>query len=121
MIPLTNLNPKWNGLLRPDSGEGLSFDCPVCGPKHRLQVFFSNPLDGQSTASWQRQTWKRIGESFDALTIEPSIQYLCFHGWIEDGQVINISESTLSALMVVGGVQRLVALSPKQAAALRSK
>jgi hypothetical protein len=114
MIPLINLNPKWIGLLRPNSGEGLTLDCPKCGSTHRLAVYFSNPVDDQPAALWQNPTWKRTGNSFEAITIEPSIQYPCFHGWIEDGQVIDIGESPANAIAIINGEQRLVALSPKQ-------
>ncbi len=115
MIALTRCNPKWIGLLRPNSGEGLTFDCPTCGPGHKLAIYFSNPVDGNSAASWQDPTWKREGETFDSLTVEPSIQYPCFHGWIEDGKIIDINESTTRTMILVNGVLKVVALSPKQA------
>lgn len=108
---LIDLNPKWAGLLRPKSGEGVELDCPVCGPTHRLCAYFSNPLDGQSSAPWQQPTWAREGETFPDLTLAPSIQYPCFHGWIERGQVIDISESPL--VVNIPGKGR-VALSPLQ-------
>jgi hypothetical protein len=119
MTPLAKLNPKWCGLLRPDSGEGITFDCPKCGPSHRLCVYFDNPLDDKPSASWQKPTWKREGESFESLTIAPSIQYQCFHGWVEEGNVIGISESPMRVHMHVNGVQQLVALSPRQAKEFR--
>jgi hypothetical protein len=114
MIPLSNLNPKWIGLLRPDSGEGLTLVCPICGPTHCLAIYFSNPLDNQPCAVWQNPTWKRTGDDFESITVEPSLQYPCFHGWIEDGQVIDISESPAKAMTIINGVQRIVVLSPKQ-------
>jgi hypothetical protein len=119
MTPLTELNPKWCGLLRPDSGEGITLDCPKCGSSHRLCAYFDNPLDGEPAAYWQKPIWKRDGETFETLTISPSIEYPCFHGWIEDGQVIDISESPMRVKMLIGGAIRDVALSPKQAKALR--
>lgn len=115
MIALAKLNPVWAGLLRPDSGEGMTLDCPQCGPTHRLCVYFSNPIDGKEAAPWQNPVWKRTGESFETITIEPSIQYPCFHGWIEEGQVINVTESRVKAWMVIDGERKLVALSPHQA------
>lgn len=93
-------------------------DCPVC-QSHRLAVYFDNPIDSKPSASWQNPKWKRKGVSFEDLTIEPSIQYPCFHGWIEDGNVIDISESKMCAVMVIDGVRKLVALSPKQAKVFR--
>ena len=119
MNRLSDLNPKWTGLLRPNSGEGLTFDCPRCGTSHRLAVYFSNPVDALPAAPWQTQQWKREGEEFDSLTLEPSIQYPCFHGWIEEGDVINISESPAQGLILIDGKQKLVALSPMQFRRLR--
>lgn len=114
MIPLIQLNPEWSGLLRPNSGESILLDCPNCGPKHRLCAYFSNPLDNQPCAPWQNPTWNRIGESFETLTLEPSIQYPCFHGWIEEGQVIDVRESKVHTWSMVDGRPQLVALSPRQ-------
>jgi hypothetical protein len=108
---LQELNPLWTGLLRPDSGEGLTFDCPNCGAHHRLCAYFSNPLDGKEAAPWQKPTWERIGDDFDVLTVKPSIEYPCFHGWIENGRVVDVREAPLSGFDPAG---RQVALSPLQ-------
>ena len=117
MKKLTDLNPKWLGQLRPNSGEGISLDCPKCGPKHMLVAYFDNPVDGQDAAPWGDK-WHREGEELETLTISPSIQYPCFHGWIENGQVIDISESPAMATLVTAQGTMLVTLSPKQFAAL---
>jgi hypothetical protein len=114
MTHLLDLNPKWCGLLRPTSGEGLTLDCPKCGPVHRLAVYFSNPVDGKDAAPWQNPQWKRTGDKFALLTVEPSLEYPCFHGWIEEGEVIDISESPARVIATINGAQRIVALSPKQ-------
>ena len=114
MVSLLDLNPKWRGLLRPGSGDGITFDCPKCGPSHNLAVYFSNPVDGQDAAPWQNPQWKRTNDEFASLTVEPSLEYPCFHGWIEDGNVIDISESPARVLAIIDGVRRIVALSPKQ-------
>jgi hypothetical protein len=108
------LNPEWLGQLRPDSGEGLSLDCPVCGPKHRLAAYFSNPVDGKDSAPWGDK-WKRTGESFSSVTVAPSLQYPCFHGWIESGLVFDVSESPLTVPMQTDKGVQLIALSPDQA------
>ena len=116
MIPLDKLNPKWIGVLRPNSGEGVQFDCPVCGPKHTLVAYFSNPLDGEPGAKGQNPVWERVGDTLDQLTIHPSINYpCCFHGWIEQGKVFDVKESPLTALLAVDGKPQVVALSPEQA------
>lgn len=114
MIPLAKLNPKWIGVLRPNSGEGIQFGCPVCGPKHALVAYFSNPLDGQPRAEWQKPVWERVGETFEQLTVRPSMHYPCFHGWVERGRVFGVGESPLTALLTIDGKPQIVALSPEQ-------
>jgi len=114
MKRLSELDPIWVGLLRPSRGGGLSFDCPNCGPKHRLAVYFSNPIDGLPAAPWQTPTWLREGSEFDTLTLAPSLLYPCFHGWVEDGKVIDTTESPASAQVDLNGTRQQVALSPKQ-------
>jgi hypothetical protein len=112
---LTDLNPEWLGLLRPESGEGISLDCPKCGSKHRLAAYFKNPIDGKEAAAWQKPIWERTGETFNALTLSPSLQYPCFHGWVENGKVFDIVETPM--IVVDGELDkggRPVALSPTQ-------
>jgi hypothetical protein len=111
MQALIELNPEWIGLTRTSSGEGMTLVCPTCGPRHCLAVYFSNPLDGKESAPWQGMKWEREGDTFDTLTISPSINYPCFHGWIEDGKVFHISESPMR--VHIQGIG-LVALSPRQ-------
>jgi len=114
MRGLAKLNPRWLGVLRPVSGEGRAFDCPNCGPRHTIAVYFANPLDGKEPAPWQKPVWNRDGETFQTLSIQPSISYPCFHGWVEGGFVIDISESPATAMVMVGGKLQRVALSPAQ-------
>lgn len=76
---------------------GLSFVCPV-HRTHRLAIFFVNPIDGGPPATAQN-LWHRNEETFDALTLGPSIDASgntnggqiktpCWHGFIHYGQVI---------------------------------
>jgi len=123
MRPLSSLNPRFTGLLRPNSGELLHFDCPACGPSHLCGVGFTNPLDGGPSALWPSQTWwTRTGETFETLTlisstgVGASVQYPCWHGWIEGGQVIDVGEATHHGVLP-SGVR--VALSPLQVQELR--
>jgi hypothetical protein len=116
---LLELHPQWEGILRPNSGEGVSFDCPNCGSSHRLCAYFSNPIDGKEVAPWQKQKWERVGENFVVLTISPSIQYPCFHGWIENGRVIDISEAPLRVRNPENG--HVIAISPLQSIAAIEK
>lgn len=112
---LLDLNPEWCGLTKkPEHGEGISFDCPTCGPKHRLIAFFSNPLDGEPLVEWQKPRWERIGERFESITIKPSIQYSCFHGWVENGRVFLASQAPLHVIGTVNGQAKVIQLSPMQ-------
>ncbi|HEV7520135.1 MAG TPA: hypothetical protein VGP89_03485 [Candidatus Angelobacter sp.] len=111
---LLDLGPQWIGVTRtPEHGEGVALACPVCGPDHTLAVYFSNPLDGGAAAPASHQ-WTRSGTTFDELTVEPSIQYPCFHGWIENGLVFDYSESPMTLPVKVEDGIGLIALSPKQ-------
>lgn len=80
---------------------GLSFLCPV-HRDHRLVVMFANPVDGgvPATLDEGRCTWQRTGETFDDLTLGPSvdasgsthltrdIETPCWHGFITNGEVL---------------------------------
>jgi hypothetical protein len=115
---LKKLNPKWAGITRaPEHGEGLALDCPSCGPSHQLAVYFKNPLDGGASFPGV-SNWVRYGSSLEDLTVEPSLEYECFHGWIENGLVFYLSESPLIVPMNLDGKVKLVSLSPAQARSL---
>lgn len=73
-------------------GIGLLCDCPKCGPKHLLAVDFKNPLDGGPPARSDGHTWERTGDTFETLTLSPSINRLdgCkWHGWIRNGEIVD--------------------------------
>lgn len=116
-----DLNPHWVGINRWDDSNGtqhfydnpirtggLSFDCPIhtkicehCNQilpqSHRLVVFFQNPIDGLPPQVTEH-LWNRINESFENLTLIPSInasEYInketntiCWHGHITNGEII---------------------------------
>lgn len=116
-----NLHPKWLGVLRPNSGEGVQFDCPVCKDEksHPITVYFENPLDEGPVAEWFKNgstsTWRRSGSEFKTLSLAPSIQYPCFHGWVEIGHVFRVQESPIVVMAnQSGGQMRPIALSPLQ-------
>lgn len=102
---LTDLNPRWvgaggEGISRIDlitkerspsperHGVGVSFSCP-CGCADECTIEFDVALDGQP---WRTDDhgWKRTGDTFETLTLEPSIQRVggCgWHGFITKGEV----------------------------------
>jgi len=95
---LIDLNPAWVGY----GGEGVThdgqpvprrervglwFDCP-CGNGEKVALMFRNPPDGGP--AMQGNTWERTGNTFETLTLKPSIQRSdpngCrWHGFLTDG------------------------------------
>lgn len=103
-MKLTDLNPHWvhhggedvtdrDGNVVPLRERiGVAFDCPCgqCG----IPVFigFENPPDGRPAYSTHHALWKRTGETFDTLTLSPSILRShpgsCgWHGYVTNGLV----------------------------------
>lgn len=96
---LTDLNPRWT-VGHPDRvGIGVEFDCP--GPccagkpspdgwndpeegkskKFRLSVRFHNPLDGGPAFNPGRYMWTRAGDTFETLSLSPSLDASGFGHW----------------------------------------
>lgn len=108
-MKLVDLDPRWVGAggegisrRRPDGtlepvparhGIGVTFDCPCgrCGV--RGFVPFENPLDGGPPLHDEHARWQRSGETFDALTLRPSIlrstdEGGCgWHGFVTNGEL----------------------------------
>lgn len=86
------------------TGVGLLCDCP-CGCGSKLYVPFHNPLDGgpglldTSRSEPGKAGWTRTGETFETLTLTPSIRRIphdgsCgWHGFIQGGQTVDCSDS----------------------------
>lgn len=103
-MKFTDLNPNWvgaggPGIFRSDGspspkreGVGVTFDCP-CGCDVRTYIPFANPLDGGAALKTEHATWQRTGETFENLTLKPSIRRTpakggCgWHGFVTGGQV----------------------------------
>ena len=118
MKKLSDLNPTFVGVKREGSGEGLEFDCPACGSRHRLAAYFVNPVDGGDyLPRGANRMWTRYGDSLADIVLSPSINYRCWHGWVEKGLVFDASESPVVVPMTSadGEVVKHVALSPMQA------
>ena len=102
---LVDLNPRWVGSGGPmifdrdgnpvpeRSGIGMTFDCP-CGCSTRGFVAFENPLDGGPPLRTEKPLWYREGETFEDLTLTPSIfrsedKGGCdWHGFVAGGKVV---------------------------------
>lgn len=91
-MKLTELNPKFLG-ARHGGGvterAGVDLDCPCGKCGHRLYVPFKNPI-GPGESYSNEKGWDRTGETFETLTLTPSILRigLCgWHGYITSGEV----------------------------------
>jgi hypothetical protein len=77
-------------------GVGVRLDCP-CGNRdkgHQLYVPFANPLDGgPPMQTGKNNGWQRTGETFETLTLTPSIlrRGSCgWHGFITNGEIVTV-------------------------------
>lgn len=106
-MKLTDLNPSFvnaggEGIFQIDGqpstrrvGIGLMFTCPCgqCDEDHDCYVDFANPLDGGPRHVADGPAWTRTGDSFETLTLTPSIHRVkekggCgWHGFITNGEV----------------------------------
>src|SRR3569833_3551737 len=99
---LTELNPRWVGTGTIITG--ITFDCPHCRAQ-RLGVTFKNAIDPEGwlakgvTRHHAASEWNRVGETFEKLTLTPSIDTTRpdpnsrvdfqghWHGYIVHGEV----------------------------------
>lgn len=93
---LTDLDPGWFSTGDGRNGMGVTFDCPHCaatGAYQKLGIWFANPIDGGPAAPpgvEPKPRWQRTGETFETLTITPSIDASAsghWHGWITNGEI----------------------------------
>lgn len=97
-VRLVDLNPRWQQNIPLASGifTGLIYKCPNTGRLHTVDF---NPiidpygipqelLDRIATARQGRLIWNRQGDTFDNLTLNPSISQACCHITILNGVVI---------------------------------
>lgn len=105
-MKLTELNPNWvaaggAGITNSLTGEpvprrdgiGVNLNCP-CGCKDTLFVPFKNPMCGGEGIyrNGEHDTWQRTGDTFETLTLTPSIQRTLgckWHGYITNGEIVN--------------------------------
>lgn len=108
---LVDLRPKWlSDSNNPGSEKwGIEFDCPCgtppatcdCGQPDcpaidspgcqfsRVSIMFSNPVNGP-VSRWGREKWKRKGETFEDLSLVPSINAVGhWHGWLTNGELVS--------------------------------
>jgi len=88
---LVDLNPSWFGIYgRESEGAGVIFDCPcqsdACAWGGKIAISFSNPLKGDPEPVASEKLWLRTGDTFETLTLSPSIHCVGhWHGWLRNG------------------------------------
>lgn len=104
-MKLTDLNPHFigsggEGVYDKDGnpvperhGVGIVFDCP-CGNSEcpALYVGFSNPKDGGPPLEGPQPKWSRSGDTFEDISLTPSIlrtSHCGWHGYVTNGQITN--------------------------------
>jgi len=103
-IKLTDLNPRFvshggEGVTNSKTGEpvpysdkiGIGFDCP-CSCGERTFIPFINPVHGAAPIETENHTWQRTGDTFETMTLEPSIQRMgkCrWHGYLTNGELVS--------------------------------
>lgn len=99
---LIDLDPSWWGDGSGDGRKlGVTFACPLgpdrnCGGYHGVP--FENPIGGGTpqslgSAGATGPLWRRAGETFETLTLVPSINTLTgcrWHGFITCGEVTSV-------------------------------
>lgn len=93
-MKLVDLNPRW--FTTGDSPDivGVTFDCPHCRHE-RLGVLFVEEIDRDglpNSTHWavNKKKWNRQGETFETLTLSPSIDASesgHWHGFIRNGEI----------------------------------
>jgi hypothetical protein len=121
---LVDCKPRWiSGRYTGQPGDvvrGIHFDCPDGHADCSHAIPFTPALDGTASAGWQTNgaIWQRTGETFDTLTLSPSIRrvptyasreaaiadgciaeyvtdsHLCaFHGFVQNGEITFCGDS----------------------------
>lgn len=104
-MKLIDLDPRWyvdGEDPAPRNGMGITFWCPHCR-KVRLGVSFANPIDGGrpehmvphhdghgQIVNASPPEWTRVGDTFETLTLSPSINASAsghWHGFIQNGAI----------------------------------
>lgn len=89
MMRLVDCEPEWLDEPGDRRGTGIIFWAEA-GHSY-LRVYFANPLDGGPPVpdSFEpKYRWQRTGETFDTLTLVPSIDATgVWHGFITNGEV----------------------------------
>ena len=90
-------DPAWRTSVWMDAritlaeAQGVAFECPACEPRHLVVVGFAGRGLADHQASQARgggpSRWSVAGAGLGDLTLAPSIDCGCWHGWIRNGEV----------------------------------
>lgn len=80
--------------------QGIWFLCPACFKKnngpvgtHVVEVGFESrgllPKQSSHSRSGEPSRWRATGTGYDDLTLEPSVDCGCWHGFVRNGEVTN--------------------------------
>jgi hypothetical protein len=107
-MKLVDLHPTWigaggDGVFKADgspaparTGVAIWFDCPCGKPDDFVCVEVDPPLDGGPPTRDAQHRWQRTGDSFDVMTLSPSIRKIggCnWHGLVIKGEVTTLPDS----------------------------
>lgn len=76
-----------------EGAQGLLLYCPCCFGKdsgaHALVVSFANPQGAPAAPpeADPNPRWTMTGTGLEDLTLSPSVNAGCWHGWIQNGEV----------------------------------
>lgn len=117
---LVDCNPRWGTRSGSGALRYVTFDCPEGHAGCRHVIPFTPDLDGAAQTSPQANgaIWERTGDTFETLTLAPSIRreptyasreaalmagaderyltpsmYCAFHGFIQGGQIVFCGDS----------------------------
>jgi len=94
---LTEQEPRWITDTTGRHGMGMSFKSPRCPPdeEYRIAVAFDNPLDGGPPSKEFAIHWHRTGDTFENMTLTPSIELKLpaeqyWHGFLTNGELKSV-------------------------------
>jgi len=94
MTKLAELEPQfavaygdgWQDVQSLDQAQGIYFTCPSCRA-HTLLVWFRDR--GVPASNKPAARWAVSGTGYADLTLAPSINARCWHGFVRGGEVTN--------------------------------
>jgi hypothetical protein len=85
----TSPDGSWGIIDSFTDAQGISFDCPCCGKKHRIVCWFDDRGTPSAIAA-DRGRWVASGSGLADLTLSPSIHLLggcAWQGSVTNGEV----------------------------------